>query len=316
VNARIQLEELRLRDLNLMATLYAVLSMEGVSKAAKALGISQPAVSKSLDRLRREFSDPLLVRDGNRMRLTPRAEELLPVVASAIDHASDVFAARGPFTPAQAKGRLRIGANEYIQLVLGGSLMRLVRHAAPQLRLEFRPVGLPHPEQLLVDGVVDLIVGIRWPHHSLRSEPLFADPFACIVSADHAARPERLTMEAFCRLDHLDITPSGTGMLARAIDECLAQASLKRHVAATCSSFMAVPEMLRGTDLIALVPSRLLGLYQGRDIRRIALDFELPSYEVSMWWHNASQADPRVRWIRDELVKLVSGSGRRRSTPA
>lgn len=301
-----RLDRLKSRDLNLLAALYAVLSTQGVSRAARALGLSQPAVSKSLDRLRREFDDPLLVRDGNRMRLTPRAEELLPLVAAALDVVSDVFAAQGPFDPAQARGRLRIGTNEYTQLVLGGALMRRVRHAAPQLQLEFRPAGLPHPEQLLVDGVVDLIVGLKLPHLSLRTQPLYADPFVCLVGPDHPALPERLPAAAFCELEYLDVSPSGTGLLRRAIDEALAGQALHRRVAATCSSFMAVPEMLRGTGLAALVPSRLLPLYAAGSVRHVALDFELPPYELSLWWHNVAHADPRVRWLRDELVALAS----------
>ena len=161
-------------------------------------------------------------------------------------------------------------------------------------------------ELVLVDGVVDLIVGLKLPHLSLRTQPLCADPFVCLVGPDHAALPVRLPAAAFCELEYLDVSPSGTGLLGKAIDEALAGQALHRRVAATCSSFMAVPEMLRGTGLAALVPSRLLPLYSAGSVRYVALDFELPPYEISLWWHNVTHADPQVRWLRAELVALAS----------
>lgn len=303
-----RLEALRLRDLNLLSALHALLSMQGVSAAARALGMSQPAVSKCLERLRRDFDDPLLVRDGNRMRLTPRAEALLPLVGTALDHVADVFAVHGPFNPSRARGRVRIGANDYVQLALGGELTRRVRRAAPRVVLEFRPAGMLHPEQLLVDGVVDLIVGTKWPNLSLRTQLLYADPFVCVVGSDHRPLPDRLDVDAFCALEHLDVSPSGIGLLRMVFDQALAQhdrPSRSRRVAARCASFMAVPEMLRGTGLVALVPQRLLPLYPPDSVRTVALDFELPPYEVSLWWHNATHADPLARWVREQLMALT-----------
>jgi DNA-binding transcriptional LysR family regulator len=302
-----QLAALRSHDLNQLTVLQALLAAQSVTRAARQLDLSQPAISKSLERLRREFDDPLLVRDGNRMRLTPRAQELLPRVEAALDQLAGVFAAHdasGPFEPARARGRLRIGANDYVQLVLGARLLRRLRERTPQVTLEFRPVGMLHPEHLLTDGLVDIVIGPKWPNLSLRWQPLYRDPFVCVVGGDDRAVPARLDAAGFCALEHLDVSPSGIGMLRTLIDRALADLGVRREVRSMCSSFMAVPALLAGTRLAALVPQRMLALFPAGRVRVVELDFELPPYEVSLWWHNVTHADPLARWVREQLVAL------------
>jgi DNA-binding transcriptional LysR family regulator len=300
------LAALRSHDLNGLTVLLALLTSQSVTRAAEQVDLSQPSMSKALERLRREFGDPLLVRDGNRMRLTPRAQVLLPLVRAALDQVAGVFAADGPFDPARARGRVRIGANDYVQLVLGGRLLRRVRECAPRATLEFRPAGMLHPEQLLAEGIVDIVIGSTWPNLSLRCQPLYRDPFACVVGADHPALPARLDAASFCALDHLDVSPSGMSMLRTVIDRRLAELGHRRRTCAMCSSFMAAPALLAGTGLAALVPMRLLTLFPQGSVRVVELDFELPPYEVSLWWHNATHSDPMARWVREQVACLAA----------
>ena len=296
---------LRSRDLNLLTVLFTLLSTQSVTRAAEVLQLTQSAISKSLERLRREFDDPLLVRDGNRMRVTPRAQELLPLVTAALEQVTDVFSAHGPFDPARARRRFRIGANDYFQHALGGNLLRRVRDVAPMMKLEFRPTGMMHHEQILVEGIVDLVIGIGWPNVSLRSKLLYADTFLCIVGADHPPLPARLDREAFCALAHLEISPSGMALQRTLIDGALTNGRQGRRVVAMCSSFMVVPEMLRGSGLATVIPARVLPLFPNKSVRIVELDFTLPPYEVSLWWHNVTHADPLARWMREQLVELT-----------
>lgn len=299
------LATLRTHDLNQLALLQALLATQSVTRAAKLLDISQPSLSKSLERLRREFHDPLLVREGNRMRLTPRAQELLPLVEAALAQVGAVFAAQGPFDPAAARGRLRIGANDYVQLVLGPALLRRLRAKAPQLVVEFRPVGMLHPEQLLTDGLLDLVVGPQWPNLSLRCEALYRDPFVCVVAQDNRRVPARLDLDAFCAAQHLDVSPSGIGMLRTLIDRTLAEQGGRREVLTVASSFLTVPALLAGSGLVALLPRRILPLLPAGSLREVEVGFGLPAYEVSLWWHNVTHADPLTRWVRGELCALA-----------
>lgn len=299
-----QMAALRLNDLNQLTVLFALLTTQSVTRAAEQLNLTQPALSKSLDRLRHQFDDPLLVRDGNRMRLTPCAQGLLPAVGAAIDQVSAVFSMRGPFEPRLARGRLRIGANDYVQLVLCGRLLRLLRERAPLVTVEFRPVGIGHPEQLLADGFVDLAIGANLLNIALRWQSLYADPFVCVVGPDSSSIPDRLTLEGFCELPHVDVSPSGTGLLGELIDRALAELGGQRNVRHRCSSFMAVPAMLAGTGLAALVPRQVQALFPLGSVRVVDLEFDLPPYEVSLWWHNATNADPLASWVRCQLVEL------------
>ena len=212
------LKTLRAHDLNQLTVLQALLATQSVTRAAQQLDLSQPALSKSLDRLRRQFDDPLLVRDGNRMRLTPRAQQLLPLLDAVLGQLAGVFAVAGPFDPALARGRVRIGANDYVQLVLGGRLLRRVRERAPQVVLDFRPVGMLHPEQLLVDGLVDIVIGPKWPNLSLRWQSLYRDPFVCLAGPERSDLPATLQVADFSAQAHLDVSPSGIGMLRTMID--------------------------------------------------------------------------------------------------
>lgn len=301
------LAALRARDLNQLAVLQALLTTQSVTQAARMLDMAQPTLSKALERLRREFGDPLLLREGNRMRMTPRAQELLPLVEAALEQVGAVFATQGPFDPATARGRLRIGANDYVQLVLGIPLLRRLRARAPHLSVEFRPVGALHPEQLLVEGLLDLVIGPQWPSLSLRCEPLHRDPFVCVVGADNTQVPDQLDLDAFCAAEHLDVSPSGTGMLRTLIDRALSEQGGRREVRTVVSSFMCVPALLSGSPLVAVMPRRLLALLPAGSVRQVPVAFELPCYEVSSWWHNATHGDPLWRWVRAELGALARG---------
>lgn len=301
----VPLARLRAHDLNLLTVLQALLRTQSVTRAAEHLNLAQPSVSKSLERLRGEFEDPLLVREGNRMRLTPRAQALLPQVEVALTHLAGVFEAHGPFDPAAARGRLRIGANDYAQIVLGTLLMRRLRERAPDVAVEFRPVGAIHPEQLLVDGVLDLAIGPQWPNLALRSLPLYRDPFVCVAASDNRTVPERLDLTAYCRLNHLDVSPSGAGMLRLLLDRAVSEHGGQRAVRSVVSSFMAVPAMLAGSELVAMVPGRALAALPQGSIRVVALEFDMPVYEVSLWWHNVTHADPLQRWVREQMVDIT-----------
>lgn len=299
---------LRAHDLNHLTVLQALLATKSVTQAARQLELSQPALSKSLEWLRREFDDPLLVREGNRMRLTPRAQELAPLVDAALDQVAQVFTAKGPFDPARARGRQRIGANDYVQIELGVPLLQRVLERAPLVRLEFRPVGLLQPEQLLAEGLVDLVVGPNWPNLSLRRQPLYSDPFVAVAAPGRRGAPARLDLEAFCALPQLDVSPSGAGLLRTLIDNALAAQGARRELSAMCSSFLAVPAMLARSDLVALVPQRIVARFAPGSVQVLDLDFGLPDYEVSLWWHNATHADPLARWLRDQLVELTKAA--------
>ncbi len=298
-----QLVSLRQHDLNQLVALSALLQARSVTDAANRLGVSQPAMSKSLDKLRREFNDPLLVREGNEMRLTPKAQALLPLTDEALERLGLVFEAQGPFDPALARGQVRIAGNEHAQTLFGPRLLRRLRTQAPGIVLEFTYVGMPHPRHLLSERLVDIIIGVTIASaEDMRSQPLHKDEWVCVASASNTALPARLDLATFCAQPHLDVSPLGTGMLHVSLDHALSEIGGSRRVVASVSSYRSVPCMIAGTDLLAVVPRRLLEELPQGAIRKLSLEFDLPPFELLMWWHNSTQHDEKFRWLRQCVI--------------
>jgi DNA-binding transcriptional LysR family regulator len=306
----VDLAVLRKQDLNLLVALLALLSKASVSQAADATGVSQPSMSKSLVRLRRAFGDPLLVRQGNAMHLTPFARGLLVNVQQALEQVAHLYEPPTPFSPQTVKGTLRLGCNDYVQAVLGVPFLRHLREKAPLLAVEFRPGGMLYPEQMLVEGGVDIVVSTDFPSMNLRRQFTFSDPFVCIADSGNTTVPERLDLERFLTLRHVDVSPSGTGLLRQLFERAQRRFKDERRVVAAVTSFLVLPMLLKDTGLVALIPSRAVSALPAGSVRSIALDFDLPAYDVSVWWHSRTQSDPLLHWARSELATLATQLGR------
>lgn len=301
-----QLARLRSHDLNQLVALAALLRSAGVTGAAEALDVSQPAMSKTLARMRQEFEDPLLVREGNRMVLTPKALVLLPLVEAALEQVDQVFAAYGPFDPSAVNRHVRIAANDYLQQVVAPPLRALLREQAPRLVLEFGPVGMLQPELLLSRGIVDLIIGLTHVNADLRSVPLFQDEFVCVACPRNRALPDVLDVATFSAQPQLDVSPSGVGLLPAILDKAIGEQGGRRAVVASISTFLGVPDMLAGTDMLALVPRRVLKCVPEGAVRVLELGFSMEPFAVSLWWHNSTHSDPLSRWMREQIVRLAA----------
>lgn len=301
-----QLVRLRALDLNQLVALAALLRLAGVTDAAHALDMSQPAMSKVLERLRRAFDDALLVCQGNRMMLPPRGQALLPLVDAALEQVDQVFSIQGPFDPSAASRRVRIGANDYLQQLLAPPLHALLRAQAPRVMLELGPVGMLQPEHLLSHGIVDLIVGVTQANVDLRSMPLYQDAFVCVACRDNRALPPVLDMETFSAQPQLDVSPSGVGLVRAALDKVIAAQGGQRRVVASISTLLGVPGMLAGTDMLALVPRRALAGMPRGALRELELGFELEPFSISLWWHNRTHGDPLSRWLREQIVHVAA----------
>jgi len=301
----IKLPSLRAMDLNQLVALAALLRHAGVTNAARDLNISQPAMSRSLDRLRRQFDDPLLVREGNRMILTPRGKELLPIVDAALEKVDQVFSSLSQFDPSTARKRVRIGANDYLQHLFAPLMHALVRSKASNVILEFGPVGMLRPEPLLSQGIVDLIFGLTHPNDALRNAVLFEDELVCVACSQNYSLPEILDINTFSEQAHVDISPSGVGMLRAILDNSISAQGGQRRVVASVSTFHSVPAMLAGTNLLAIVPRRAAISMPKNIVNIRELSFNIEPYSVSLWWHNSTHNDPLFRWLREQITLLA-----------
>jgi DNA-binding transcriptional LysR family regulator len=296
-------------DLNLLPALVALLEERHVSRAALRVGMSQPAMSRALQRLRRTLDDDLLVRTADGYRITPRGERILDRLATAIPQLEDVFAG-ADFDPSTTAQVVRLAASDYAQAVLAPGLARRVAVSSPGSTLRF----LAWHRDILTEldrGAIDLaFLGAQAPDH-LRSERLFTDRFVCLVAAGHPlAGRESLDLDEYLGCRHLIIDLVDGRQPA--IDRVLGAHGTPRRAGLTLPVHATGPLALVGTDLVLTMPGRLVGIYAGTGAVRV-LDAppEIDTMAYSMTWHPRLDFDPVHRWLRDtvrEVAAEISGT--------
>ena len=195
------------RDLSLLLTIDALLQEGNVTLAARRLGLSTPAASHALARIRERLGDPLLVRTGRSMTLTPRAEELRPLVRNLVEEATRVLSLPGSFEASALSRTFTIFATDQALLVLGPSVDRLARAEAPDVTLRFLP-SVADDWIPLRDGTADLSVCLPGPFPpEFRTRPLLTERFVCVVRRDHPRVGRRLTLDKYLALEHIVVAP-------------------------------------------------------------------------------------------------------------
>ena len=292
-------------DLNLLVALDALLTERSVTRAAHRLGLSQPAASHALARLRDLLGDPVLVRSGARLVATPRAEALASPVRAILDDVRRTLAPEG-FEPASSRRAFTLGCADYGELVIVPQLLRRLSREAPGIDLVVRPAP-DDPSAALASGSVDVAVGVslvRAPAGSVRRRRLFDDGFACLVRGDHPEVGNSLTLARFLALGHAFIAPRGTR--GGVVDDALARRGLTRRVVAMVPSFAATPAIVAGTDLVVTLPARLGALLaEPFGLRALSPPLPLPRFTVSALWHERTHRDPAAEWFRGVLAEVA-----------
>lgn len=291
-------------DLAMLAALDALLQEESVSGAARRLGLSTPALSHTLAKLRERFDDPLLVRAGRGMVLSPRAESLKGRVRDAVTVASLVFDDPGELDPAQMARRFTVSATDYVLLVFGGKLDEAIRTAAPKLDLSFVPNSVDDAARLRT-GESDLAIGIYGDlPPELRTRAIITDRLVCVVRKDHPVVRKRLTVRQFTQLEHVQVAPRGRP--GGYVDEVLAERGLSRRVARAVPYFQVALEISARSDRVLTVSERIahqLGPRLG--LRILEPPIPLEPFALSMVWHPRFDADAGHRWFREQLVQVT-----------
>lgn len=292
-------------DLGALATLDALLQESSVTRAARRLGLSTPAVSHALARLRERFDDPLLVRAGRGMVLTPRAEALRPRVRDAIATAANVFEAPAALDLTTLTRSFTLTTTDYVLLVFGEAFERSVREQAPGVDLRFVPNTVDDADRLR-DGDTDLVVGIYGDlPPELKTRPIITDRFVCVVRQGHPAAERRLTLDRFCALDHIQVAPRGRP--GGYVDELLAERGRERRVTRALPYFSVALEMTAASDAILTVSERIALRYrEDLDLEILEPPIPLEPFLLSMIWHPRFDGDAVHRWLRDRLVEVTA----------
>jgi DNA-binding transcriptional LysR family regulator len=291
-------------DFNLLVTLDALLAERSVSRAAQRLGLSQPALSAQLARLREMLGDPLFVPSHRGMTPTPLALGLQAPLAAALAQLRDVVTSARAFDPARDEFTVHVACSDYVQSALLLDFTLALRREVPGLRIALRAADAARLEAQMEKGEVDLAVltpeGIA---ESLRSRPLFEERYVFIARRGHPALRRPLDTQRFCELEHVMVSPRG-GSFSTPVDEVLDAQGLRRRVVVSASTFHSVLDLVERCDLVALVPARLV---EGRvnRLRVLAPPLPVPGFAIHMAWHNRNHGDAAQRWVRERLVAFA-----------
>lgn len=287
-------------DLNLLVVLDALLREPSVTKAGKRVGLSQPATSHALGRLRELFGDPLLVREGRRMHHTELAQRLAPRVRRVLSEVEATLAAGRSFDPATSQRAFRIATNDYCGTLLLPSLVARFAEAAPGCSIDVHPLHGGLPAGPLERGELDMVLGTYiQASEDVRVETLFEETFSCLVPRGFGAR---LSLQAFAEARHLLVANPGYG--PGVVDIALAERGLRRHVAARVPHFMVAPAIAARSGLVLTLPTRIAKALRGDALRLRRPPLPLQGFEVQMLWPASRELDPGATWLRQLLREL------------
>jgi len=290
-------------DLNLLRVFDAVLRERGVTPAAAGLGLTQPAVSNALSRLRGLFGDPLFVRTPSGMDATPFARELAEPVRQALALLESALAHGPGFDPPSATRAFRFYMSDLGQIEFLPPLIERVQQHAPGVRLEAVAMEVEDIAAALAAGALDQAVGfLPGLGPPVRRRALFRDPYLCLMRADHPITS--LTRKKFAEASHALVSYRGGH---RVIEEALERAGVARKIALRVPHFTVVPMVLERTDLILTLPARVARVFERRGkLKSLPPPVPIPPAEVAVHWHERFEADPGNRWLREQLVALLA----------
>jgi DNA-binding transcriptional LysR family regulator len=292
------------RDLKLLLTIDALLQEGNVTLAAKRLGLSTPATSHALARIRDRLNDPLLVRAGRRMVLTPRDEQLRPQVRSLVEEATRVLSAAVPFSPRDLDRTFTVFTTDHVLLVLGPTVDRILHEEAPDVSLRFLPSVIDDWIPLR-DGAADLSVCIlgHFPPE-FRTRQLFTDRFVCVVRADHPRVGKRLTLDEYLALDHIVVSPLGR---PSHVDSVLAERGLERRIRRIVPFFLSGLLLAATTDSILTVSHRAAeSMAATLHLRILEPPLPLSAYALNLMWHPRLENEPANQWLREVFVRAAA----------
>ncbi|GGV57814.1 LysR family transcriptional regulator [Streptomyces longisporoflavus] len=292
-------------DLNLLLALDVLLDEESVSGAARRLHLSEPAMSRTLGRIRKALGDPVLVRAGRQMVPTPHALAVRAEVSAVVERARALFAGPGASDLRTVSRTLTVLGHDAIAAAYGPALFARAAQEAPGVRIRF--LGESHVDApLLRDGTADLELGvIDTTAPEVRVERLRDDRMLGVVRPGHPLLRGRLTPERFAAADH--VTVSRKGRLHGPLDTVLAERGLTRRVVGSMGSYPSSFFLLLRTDLVGLAVSWARPLTDTLGLVTFDVPLDLPVLPLGIAWHPRHDADPAHAWLRG-CVREVLGA--------
>ncbi|MFT3997805.1 MAG: LysR substrate-binding domain-containing protein [Asticcacaulis sp.] len=294
-------------DLNLLPVFAVLMEERNVTRAAERLGITQPALSNALNRLRETLRDPLFVRERYGMQPTAKAQELAPVIAAALAKIDDVILGQQDFDPSRAERLFTLAPNSYVEFALAPEIVARLRERAPGIRLRLTPFGNDLAETGVISGTTAMVMGrLIDPPDNLVVQHLMDESLACVVRAGHPEVGQTLSREQYERMRHVNVLPPGR--LRAGLFQALERQGLRRDVAVSVTHFLAIPEMIAVTDYCATLPGLICRrLAHDPRLKILPAPVDLGTFPVEMAWHVRYRNDPAHLWLRGVISEVVAG---------
>ncbi|MFF1379298.1 LysR family transcriptional regulator [Streptomyces sp. NPDC058308] len=289
-------------DLNLVVALRALLEERNVTRAGQRVGLSQPAMSAALARLRRHFDDDLLARVGGHYELTALGQVLLDRTSTAYDVLERLFSSQAEFDPAKESRAFKLVASDYAVSVFGAELARVVHEEAPGIRLHFAQT----PPTVVEDTatLLSAVDGLLMPHGVISDFPatdLYDDRWVFVVADDHPAITDRLTLQDLADLPWVTYQRTYDAPAVRQ----LGMLGVEPRVEVSVDSFQLLPLLVAGTRRIAMVQARLARrLAPIASVRVVEPPYEAVPLQQAMWWHPVHTHDAAHIWLRETAARV------------
>ena len=295
-------------DLNLLPIVIALYDELSVSRAARQLGMSQPAVSKALRRLRESFDDPLFVRGPSGIVPTPRAHAIVRAAHPHLQHLQEDLLKGERFDPAISTRPIVLGLSDIAEMAFLPSILDHFRVHAPKAPV--RSVTVPEVKlaEGLEKGDVDVAAGYfpALAQRNFRQRRLSKHGFACLMRAGHPLWKKRLTVAAYLAADHIAIRREGRSQ--ELLERFIERRKMRRKIAMYTSNVLSVPFIVMDTQLVATLPYAVVTRFASLTARVAAalLPFDL-TYDLKLHWHRRFDNEPRSIWLREQLAAVFKG---------
>lgn len=294
-------------DLNLLRVLLAIHDCGNVTAAAKRLGMSQPAASAALSRLRHSLGDPLFVRSGTAMEPTPRARSIVERTREVIATIDQEILPNPTFEPTESRETFTFCLSEIGEVVFLPALFDRLRSAAPHANIRCLSLGPKDLLEALREGRVDSALGY-FPDldaPNIYQQRLFSHDLVCLIGRHHRVKAERLTMDEFCTLEHVQVRDGSRSQ--EMYESFLTGQGIERKIVVQMSHYMSLSAIIERSELIAVMPRSVARIYEKDSaVRMIEPPVEIPPYNLKHHWHARNQKDPRHVWLRRQVVEIFA----------
>ncbi|MEL7560134.1 LysR family transcriptional regulator [Stutzerimonas chloritidismutans] len=288
-------------DLNLFIVFDAIYTEANLTRAGQIVGITQPAVSNALARLRETFNDPLFVRTAQGMVPTPMAQNIIGPVRNALQLLRVSVQESRTFNPLQANKTFRISMTDLTEAVVLPPLFQRLRRLAPNVKIESMLAKRRETTKELAAGRLDFAMDAPLnTDPQVRHVKLLEDRYVCAMRRGHPLAKDKLSVEEYLSLSHIHISSrrSGLGM----VDLALGKMGQQRKIALRSQHYMMATQVIQQTDMAVTVPERFA---RRHDLFQVPLPVDIPPLETHIYWHESTDQDPANRWMREQMIEIA-----------